>query len=80
MRYNVCLQFVHIQYITESNVLCVKILLHSNIQAKKAALVRNYFSRRNYFGLNGSWLPSLSCLVIFEELNTDVLFRRVNYL
>ncbi len=30
---------------------CVEVSLLPNIQARKAALVRNYFSRRNYFGL-----------------------------
>ncbi len=32
----------------------VKIVLHTNIWARKAALVRNYFSRCNNFCLNGS--------------------------
>ncbi len=32
----------------------VKIVLHANIPARKAALLRNYFSRRNNFGLLGS--------------------------
>ncbi len=39
---------------------CVKNLLHANIRARKAALLRNYFSRRNHFRPNGSRLPSLS--------------------
>ncbi len=59
---------------------CVKIPLHANIRARKAALVRNYFSRRNHFCLNSSRLPSLSCSAIFDQINTDVLFRRVNCL
>ncbi len=37
----------------EKNV-CIKILLHANIRAKTAALMRNYFSRRNNFHLYGS--------------------------
>ncbi len=36
--------------------ICVKILLHTNIQARKAALQRNNFSRHNNFHLNGSSL------------------------
>ncbi len=40
--------------------ICVKILLHANIQALKAALVRNYFYRHNNFGLHSSRLLSLS--------------------
>ncbi len=55
-----------------------KIPLHVNIPARKAALVWNYFSRRNNFGLNGSRLPFLSRLVIFDQINTEVLFRRMN--
>ncbi len=51
---------------------CVKILLHANIRAKKAALVKNYFSRRNNFCLSRS--------AIFDQINADVLFRRVDYL
>ncbi len=43
---------------------CVKILLHTNIPARKAALGRNYFSRRNNFGLYGSWLLSLYLIII----------------
>ncbi len=50
---------------------CVKILLHANIWARKAARVRNYFSRRNNFGLGDSQLSSLSCSVIFDQINTD---------
>ncbi len=38
----------------------LKILLSANVWARKAALVRNYFSRRNNFHLSCSWLPSLS--------------------
>ncbi len=45
--------------------ICVKILPHANIPARKAALVRNY---------------SLIHSVIFDQINADVLFRRVNYL
>ncbi len=60
---------------------CVKILLHANIQVRLAALVRNYFSRCNNFDLHGSRLSlSFSCSAIFDQINTDVLFRRVNYL
>ncbi len=40
--------------------ICVKIPLHTNIWARKAELVRNYFPRRNNFCLCGSWLPSVS--------------------
>ncbi len=43
--------------------ICVKILLHANIQARKAALVRNYFSRCNNFLVSGYQLPSLSFLL-----------------
>ncbi len=45
-----------------------QILLHANIQARKAALVRNYFSRRNNFRLSGSELPSLSVSLSFFSL------------
>ncbi len=55
---------------------CVK-YLHANIRARKAALGRNYFSRRNDFPLIGS---ALSDSAIFDQINIDVLFRRVNYL
>ncbi len=63
------------------------IVLHSH-----ATLVRNYFSRRNNFGLYGSWLLSLSRSLflslslslsrsaMFDQINADVLFKRVNYL
>ncbi len=54
-------------------------LFHTNIRARRAAFVRNYFSRCYNFHLNGSWLPSLSCSAIFDKTNTDILFRRVNY-
>ncbi len=60
--------------------ICVKILLHTNIQARKAALVRNYFSRRNNFCLKRSQLPSLSCSVIFDQININILIRRANNL
>ncbi len=58
----------------------VKIPLHTNVKARKAALVRNYFSRRNNFSLHSSWLPSRSHVEIFNKINADVLFWRVNYL
>ncbi len=45
---------------------CVKIVLHANIPAGKAALGRNYFSRHNNFGPHCSQLPSLSCSMIFD--------------
>ncbi len=55
--------------------ICVKILLSASIRARKAALVRNYFSRRNNFCLNSlSLLPNH-----FDQINADVLCRRVNY-
>ncbi len=44
-----------------------KILLYVNIQAGKAALVRNYFSRRNNFHLN--------CYQL-DQIYADVLFRK----
>ncbi len=67
MRYGVCLHFVHIQCLTTlvKKCVCVKILLHANIHARQAALVRNYFFRRNNFR--------------FHQINTYILFRRVNY-
>ncbi len=52
-------------------------LLYANVQTIKATLVRNYFSRSNNFWLP---VPSLSHSAIFDQINTDVLFRRVNYL
>ncbi len=55
------------------NNICVKICLHTNIQARKAALVRHYFSRRNIFCLNNSRLPSPSRSVIFDPINVDIL-------
>ncbi len=60
----------------------VKILLHINIQTRKAALARNYFFRRNNFHLNGFQLPSLSLSLTsdFQLNKADILFRRVNYL
>ncbi len=51
--------------------------MHADTAARKAALVRNYFSRRSYFGFLSL---SLSGSVIFDQINADVLFRRVNYL
>ncbi len=54
---------------------CVKILLLANIWTSKAALVRNYFSRRNV-PLNSSRLPPLSLSVSFNQINAEVLFRR----
>ncbi len=59
---------------------CVKILLHANVRAGKAALVRNYFPRRNHFCFKGSNLLSLSQSAISDQINADVLFRGVNYL
>ncbi len=58
--------------------ICVKIPFHT-IWARKAALVRNYFSRCNNFSLNGSWLLSLSRSVIFDQINTDIIFKWVHY-
>ncbi len=60
--------------------ICVKILLDADIPARKAALIRDYFSRRNNFGLHGFWLLSLARSAIFDQINTDILFKRVNYL
>ncbi len=54
-----------------------KILLHTNIPARKTALVRNYFSRHNDYCLDSSLLSSLSAN--FYLLNTDVLFGKVNH-
>ncbi len=69
---------------------CVKIHLHANMSARKAALVRNYFCRCNNFRLSSSQLLSLSLFLsrslslsrsaIFDQINGDVLFRRVNHL
>ncbi len=50
---------------------CVKILPHANIQARKAALGRNYFSRRNNFGLHGSRLFSLFLSANGEKSKID---------
>ncbi len=47
-------------------------LRHANIQARKAAPVRKCFSRRDIFHLNGSQLPSLSCLMIFDQINAEL--------
>ncbi len=58
---------------------CVKIVLHAKIQARKEAIARNYFPRRTNFCLCSSRLPSLSCSVIFDQIHADILFRRVNY-
>ncbi len=53
-----------------------------NIGAGKAAHVRDYFSRRNNFHLNSPGLLSLSLSqsVMFDQINAEVLCRRVNYL
>ncbi len=59
---------------------CVKILLHTNILARKAALLRNYFSQRDNFGLHSSQLPSVSHSAIFDQIDAKSFFRRVNYL
>ncbi len=58
----------------------VKILLHANIRARKAALVRNYFSRHNNFHLHSSRLSSLSHLLNIFWPNKHTVFKRVNYL
>ncbi len=50
--------------------ICVRILLHANIQARKAALVRNYFSRRNNFHLNSSQVPLSFSLSLAQWLLT----------
>ncbi len=63
--------------LVKKNVL-VKIL-QANIWAKKAVFVRNYFSRCNNFHLKGSQLPSLSRSAIFDQINADILYKRVNY-
>ncbi len=55
----------------------VKIILHANVRAMKAALVRHYFPRRSNFRLHAS---PLSLSAIFDQINADGLFRRVNYL
>ncbi len=60
--------------------ICVKILFHANIRARKVAHLGNYFSRRNNFHLIDSRFPSLSCSVIFDQINADLLIRRVSYL
>ncbi len=54
----------------------IKFLLHANIGVKKAALVMNYFFRRSTFILN-HFCPPPS--VILDQINTDVLLRRVSY-
>ncbi len=64
--------------LVEKNVL-FKILLHANIQARKAAHGRNYFSRHNNFVSVAPSFP-LSHLPIFDQINSNVLFRRVNHL
>ncbi len=63
---------------TKKNPICVKIL-HADVRDKKAALVRNYFFRRNYFCLCGSQRFPLSHLMILDQFKADVLFRRVKY-
>ncbi len=50
---------------------CVKILLHTDIPARKAALGRNCFSRRNNFGLHGS-PPSGSRSVRLTAISSSV--------
>ncbi len=52
--------------------MCVKILPYANIQARKAAIVRNYFSRHNICCLNTSQLPYLSLFVIFNQIKTGI--------
>ncbi len=59
---------------------CAEIPPPANIQAKKTAFVRNYFSRCNNFCLNSYQLPFLFHSVIFDHINADILLRRVNYL
>ncbi len=54
---------------TVKNSFWVRIPLCANIQARKAALVRNCFSGRNHF--HGDFL-SLSHPAIFDQINTDV--------
>ncbi len=58
----------------------VNVFSHVCIQVRKAALVRNYFSTRNNFGLRLPAPLSLSCSAIFDQINTDILFGRVYYL
>ncbi len=53
----------------------VKILLHTNIPARKAALVRNYYFRRNNFGVHSFWLPFVSCSAIFDQIKAEILFK-----
>ncbi len=53
----------------------VTILFHT----RKAALVRNYFSRSKDFCLHGSRLPSPPLSKIFDQINADILSGRVNY-
>ncbi len=57
--------------------ICVKILLHANIWARKAALVRNYFPKCNNFHLNSSWLSLWFSDI--DQINVGVPFRTVNY-
>ncbi len=52
---------------------CVKILLHADIRAGKAALFFTIFPSVITF-------MSLPHSAIFDQINADVLFRRVNYL
>ncbi len=56
----------------------MKIFLHAYTRARKAALVIDYFSWRNNLRLRGSRLPSLSHLPILDQINADVVVRRVN--
>ncbi len=55
---------------------CAKILLHANIRARKAALKKTIFPGVIIFV---STAP-LSHSAIFDQINTGVLLRRVNYL
>ncbi len=48
--------------------MCVKIRLHTNIAARKAARVRYYFSRRNNSQLHGSGPLSLILSVAHQFL------------
>ncbi len=59
--------------------ICVKIRLCANIRARKAALVRNYFPGVITL-VSKAPGTCLSRLAIFDQINADVLFRRVNYL
>ncbi len=58
---------------------CVKILLHTNIRARKAELVRNYFLTFLTLVSTAPTYP-LSHLTTFDQINADVSFRSVNYI